>query len=400
MSSQRRKFTPEYKDEAVKMVLEASRPIAQVARDLGINEGTLGNWMNAYRKQHPEEEQSLSISERARLRELERELRRGQARERVPKKGGSVLREGSSTVAKYEYIHVEDTENHGHFPVSKMCKWLGVSSSGFYEWRARPASAAARRREELTVRIRAVFDGSRETYGHRRVHAALARQGVSCSLELVRHLMRVAGLVPCQRRPWRVTTLRDASAAAVPDRVQREFTALAPGRRLVGDITYIHTWQGFVYLATVIDCCTKKVVGSSIDTRMRTELVVKAIDMAATTTALAPGAVFHSDRGAQGGFNRSSQHLHDHGGVFGGTSSAIGGSSASTGDAFAGSADPRAACGARVLAADRRGQAQRGRRGRGRRVGAGRDALVSPRWRHAATELDRPDWALPVVSGA
>jgi len=141
--------------------------------------------------------------------------------------------------------------------------------------------------------------GVRRLAGHRRVHAALARQGVSCSLELVRHLMRVAGLVPCQRRPWRVTTLRDASAAAVPDRVQREFTALAPGRRLVGDITYIHTWQGFVYLATVIDCCTKKVVGSSIDTRMRTELVVKAIDMAATTTALAPGAVFHSDRGAQ-----------------------------------------------------------------------------------------------------
>lgn len=180
-----------------------------------------------------------------------------------------------------------------------MCLWLGVSSSGFYEWRSRPASAAARRREELTARIRAVFDASRETYGHRRVHAALARQGVSCSPELVRHLMRAAGLVPCQRRPWRVTTQPDPAAVAVPDRVQREFTAPAPGQRLVGDITYIHTWEGFLYLATVIDCCTKRVIGWSLDTRMRTELVIKAIDMAAATVPLAPGAVFHSDRGAQ-----------------------------------------------------------------------------------------------------
>lgn len=89
MASQRRKFTPEYKDEAVKMVIETSRPIAQVARDLGINEGTLGNWVNSYRKQYPEEEQPLSISERARLRELERELREAKLENEFLKKAAA-----------------------------------------------------------------------------------------------------------------------------------------------------------------------------------------------------------------------------------------------------------------------------------------------------------------------
>jgi putative transposase len=194
-----------------------------------------------------------------------------------------------------------------------MCTWLAVSRAGFYEWRSRPASATAKRRVRLSEQIARVFAASRQTYGHRRVHAALARLGVRCSLELVRHLMRAAGLQPCQPRPFRVTTVADADAPAVPDRVQRQFMAAAPGRRLVGDITYIATWEGFVYLATVIDCCTKMVIGWALDTHMRTDLVTRAIDMAAGNITIAPGAVFHSDRGTQGGFQRSSQHLDDGG---------------------------------------------------------------------------------------
>ena len=109
----------------------------------------------------------------------------------------------------------------------KMCGWLDVSPSGFYEWVNRPASATAQRRKRLAALVRAIFDESDGTYGYRRVHAALARQGDDCGLELVRDLMRELGLVPCQPRPWRPrTTHPGAGAEVVPDLVGSRFCRL------------------------------------------------------------------------------------------------------------------------------------------------------------------------------
>ena len=109
--------------------------------------------------------------------------------------------------------------------------------------------------------------------------------------------MRQEALIPCQPRPFRVTTDADATAAALmPDLVKRDFTADRPGVKFVGDITYIHTWLGFIYLATVIDCYSKKIVGWSIADHMRTELVADALRNAATPSVMEPGAIFHSDR--------------------------------------------------------------------------------------------------------
>lgn len=197
--------------------------------------------------------------------------------------------------SKYELIDAEKA----CYPIVKMCEWSQVSKSGFYEWRARPASATAERRAGLKALIVAVFADSDETYGHRRVHAELARRGVQAGLELVRALMRELGLVPCQPQPWRPTTTIGGDAGAIPDLVHRDFTADTPGTKLVGDITYIATWQGWLYLATVIDCCTKACVGYALADHMRTELVISALDMAAANYPLAEGAIFHSDRGAQ-----------------------------------------------------------------------------------------------------
>ncbi len=180
-----------------------------------------------------------------------------------------------------------------------MCALLDVSKSGFYEWRGRPASATAERREDLKALIISVFDDSDATYGYRRVHAALARRGVQAGAELVRALMRELGLVPCQPRPWRPATTVAGDAGAIPDLVARDFGAAEPGVKMVGDITYIKTWEGWLYLATVIDCCTKEVVGYAMADHMRTTLVNTALDMAARNHALAPGAIFHSDRGCQ-----------------------------------------------------------------------------------------------------
>jgi putative transposase len=180
--------------------------------------------------------------------------------------------------------------------VTKMCSWLEVSPSGYYEWRGRPASATAQRRQRLTARIVEVFDDSDETYGHRRVHAELVRRGEGCSMELVRGLMRQLGLVPCQPRPWRYSlTEADPNAGPIPDLVARDFTASEPGTKMVGDITYIPTWEGWVYLATVIDCHTKEVIGWAMDDTYKTPLIEAAIHMAARNYTIRPGAIFHSD---------------------------------------------------------------------------------------------------------
>lgn len=196
---------------------------------------------------------------------------------------------------KYEFIDGEA----GNFPVQQTCTWAGVSTSGFYHWRSRPLSATAKRRAELRAIILQVFSYSQETYGYRRVHAALQRMNVQAGAELVRALMRELGLVPCQPRPWRATTIADDAAPATPDLLARDFTADAPGRKLVSDITYVHTWAGFLYLATVIDCHTKAVVGWPMADHMKTSLISNALDMAARNTDLAEGCIFHSDRGSQ-----------------------------------------------------------------------------------------------------
>lgn len=197
--------------------------------------------------------------------------------------------------AKYELIDAEKAS----YPLVKLCAWLGVSRSGFYEWRGRPDSATATRRKRLTAYIRAAFEASDATYGYRRVHAQLARWGIAASAELVRAIMRAQDLQPCQPRPWRPVTTLAGDAEQIPDLLGRHFTATEPGTKLVGDITYIPTWEGFVYLATVIDLCTKECIGYAIADHLRTELVTDALDMAAGNGRLGEDGIFHSDRGCQ-----------------------------------------------------------------------------------------------------
>ena len=204
---------------------------------------------------------------------------------------------------KFEFIDAEDAANDTNpgptLPIVKMCALLEVSRSGFYDWRNRPASATAQRREELKLFIVKSFEDSDGTYGYRRMHADLVDWDVTCGPELVRSLMRELGLEPCQPKPWRCClTDNDGQAVAIPDLVQRDFTAEAPGLKMVGDITYIPTWEGWVYLATVIDCYTKAVVGWAMDDNYKTPLIEKAIAMAAGNHRLADDAIFHSDRGS------------------------------------------------------------------------------------------------------
>jgi putative transposase len=204
---------------------------------------------------------------------------------------------------KYEFIDAEYAANIAANvadapTIRHMCTWLSVSKSGFYEWRGRPASATAARRELLKAKIQQLFEASDGTYGYRRLHASLAARGEQVSPELVRKLMRELGLLPCQPRPYRTTTVRGAPAR-VEDLLCRDFTAEAPGTKLVSDITYIWTWEGWLYLATVIDCFNREVIGYAMADHLRTGLVTAALDMAERNHDLAKDCIIHSDHGTQ-----------------------------------------------------------------------------------------------------
>jgi putative transposase len=206
-------------------------------------------------------------------------------------------------MARYEFIDVEkattNSDGTRRYSIKQMCRWLQISTSGYFEWLSRPASATARRRERLKPLIVKAFTDSDGRYGYRRVHEQLSRWGQHCHHEVVRDLMRELDLVPCQpRRSRKGTTRQAAKWAPIPDLINRDFTATAPGQKLVGDITYIRTWEGWLYLALVIDCFSRKIVGWAMDDNYRTPLIADAIRMAAKNLPLPPGAIFHSDRGS------------------------------------------------------------------------------------------------------
>ena len=184
-------------------------------------------------------------------------------------------------------------------PIATLCRVLGVSPSGYYAWIERPPSARARADEILLEQIHAVHARSRGTYGARRIRVELREQGMCCARKRVARLMRQAGLAGAQRRRYRGTTRQDREAIAAPDLVKRDFTAFGPDQLWVADITYVPTGEGWLYLATVLDAWSRRIVGWAMGEALRTELVVEALNMAVWNRRPAAGVVHHSDRGAQ-----------------------------------------------------------------------------------------------------
>lgn len=189
-----------------------------------------------------------------------------------------------------------------NYPVRMMCRLLKVPRSTYYAWagRADTVTETAARRAMLTQAVIEVFAEFRQTYGCRRIaHVLNTERGIAVSVGTVADIMRANALVAVQPRAFKTTTVTDPDAAIPADAIGRDFTAEAPGTRLVGDITYLRTGQGWLYLATVIDLYSRMVVGWAIADHMRTSLVIDALRMARDGGYLASGAVFHSDRGSQ-----------------------------------------------------------------------------------------------------
>ena len=193
-----------------------------------------------------------------------------------------------------------EAEKQGSRNVKRACELLKVSRAAFYAHRSGPS-----RRDhddaQLASQIRAVHQDSKGRYGAPRIHAELQHQGHRHGRKRVARLMRSAGLRGLAARRWKKTTIADPAAAARADRIRRDFTADASklNSRWCGDITYIRTWEGWLFLATVIDIASRRVVGYAMADHLRTGLVADALSNAVAARDPDPGVIFHSDRGCQ-----------------------------------------------------------------------------------------------------
>jgi transposase InsO family protein len=202
-------------------------------------------------------------------------------------------------VNRYRFIAAEQAAGQS---AVKACALLKISRSAYHEWTRDTPSKREESDAELEQRIAAIQKDSRGTYGAPRVHQELRRQGIACGRKRVARLMAKCGLVGRRKRRAQKTTEADPKATPVAkDLVQRAFDPRArePNRAWVGDITYIRTWEGWLYLATVIDLASRRVVGFAMADHMRASLVCEALTMALRGRRPLPGVIFHSDRGSQ-----------------------------------------------------------------------------------------------------
>ena len=204
---------------------------------------------------------------------------------------------------KYAWIDEMDGRDLWWFSIALACELLGVSRSGFYDWRERrqrPMTAREREQQLLIAAITVEHIASKKRYGSPRIHAELAAQGWRVGVNRVARLMRLHGLEGRSGRLRRHSLTRQAKIAPdIPDLLERDFIAEQPDTRWVTDISSVPTAQGWVYLAVLLDLCSKAVVGWAADTHMRTELVTDALTMALTARQPDPGLIVHSDRGTQ-----------------------------------------------------------------------------------------------------
>jgi transposase InsO family protein len=199
-------------------------------------------------------------------------------------------------MSRYRFVAAEK----GRYPVTQLCRMAQVSRAAYYEWQEGRGSARQAADAALTAAIRAIHAASRGQYGVPRVLAELRAQGHDVGRKRVARLMAAAGLRGRRPPRWVRTTTPEPTPPAIPDRVHGDFSAPAPDVLWVGDITYIRTWEGWLYLATVLDVFSRRVIGWALATHLRAELVCDALRMAvATRGGSVAGVIFHSDRGCQ-----------------------------------------------------------------------------------------------------
>ncbi|MGY0147476.1 IS3 family transposase [Edwardsiella tarda] len=273
--NQKRRFTPEFKKEAVALVTEQGYTVARAAASLGISAKTLHTWVTLARSQG---DGVLSDDERAELKRLRKENKEL----RLEKEILCLLRE--AYVVRYQFIR----DNATDFSVRLLCRVMRVSASAWYVWCKKPTETP---REDVAVRVRlkALFIASRQSAGSRSLTKKLREEGIEISRWRVMKLMKEEGLVCVQRRAYKVTTKPRAGAEVAPNLLNQNFNPPGPDQVWVSDVTYLKTGEGWLYLAAIMDLYSRRIVGWHVDKQMTSSLVYRAL-MKAYTTAGAGSA--------------------------------------------------------------------------------------------------------------
>src|SRR5215813_3767959 len=309
---ERRKFTREFKLEAVLLIKErgvscpgvagpwcASVAVARLGEEARRGCGPGLSW--------PRPDEARTARDRA----SQARGHQAEGRARHPKKSRGLLREGIDV--KFGFI----AKHRGIWPAAWLCEALGVSRGGFYAWLTRPRSQRSRSDEELGAKVRASFVASDRTYGTRRVWKDMLAEGLSCGLNRIERLMRLQALKARPRRRRLPPDLGERQATAVAANVlERTFDASAPNRKWIADFTYVWTAEGWLYVAAVIDLFSRRVVGWSMRAAMTAQLVTDALVMAIWRRGKPDALLHHSDRGSQYTSEQFQKLMADHGVVY------------------------------------------------------------------------------------
>ncbi|HEY0845763.1 MAG TPA: IS3 family transposase [Noviherbaspirillum sp.] len=286
-----KRYTEEFKVEAVKQVSERGHPVAEVASRLGVTTHSLYQWIKKYSVSAPE--RAAAQDQQAELRRLKAELKRVTEERDILKKGRRVLCQDIRV--RYAFIR----EHEAQYPVRRLCKVMMVHPSGYYAWRSNPESARSIEDRRLLGHIKQSWLESGAVYGYRKVHDDLRDLGETCGRNRIHRLMRKA-LLRSQTGYHRRPGYRKGQPSVVaPNHLQQQFDVAEPNRVWVTDITYIRTHEGWLFLAAVIDLFSRQVVGWSMQPRMDRELALNALLMAVWRRQPKETVTVHSDQGSQ-----------------------------------------------------------------------------------------------------
>ncbi|MCI1261059.1 MAG: IS3 family transposase [Tetrasphaera jenkinsii] len=316
MGATRRKFTPQYRRDAARLVIDSGRTARAVADEIGVGEQLLGRWVANERARMEDPPPAVDINERAELERLRAENTQLRMDREFLKKSSGLLRSGERVEpdAAFAVIHAEKAtlRTGPSVTVSRMCDLLGVSRSGYYDWATRQHAGPGPREARLLAladEVRRAHKDSDGAYGAPRITAELRAAGEVVSVKTVAKVMRRTGIEGISPRTWHpVTTIVDPSPHAIPDLVERRFDTGEVNRVWTSDITYLATGQGWLYLCAIRDGCSRRVLGYAFSDSLHTDLVEDALRRAVTfRDGDTHGVILHADRGCQ----YTSQQLHD-----------------------------------------------------------------------------------------
>ncbi|WP_208431118.1 IS3 family transposase [Klebsiella pasteurii] len=288
------RFTPEFKEEAVRQITERGYSVAEVSDRLGVSAHSLYKWLRAIKPDNSEQHARDLLEAKSEILKLRAQLKRTEEERDILKKGRAVLCKGARL--KYRFIN----EHRSVWGVMTMCRVLCVARAGFYAWLHNPVSARDKDNQRLLTLIRDSYSLSGGVYGYRRVHGDLNEIGEICGKNRVDRIMQLNRIkaVRGYKAPRRIA---GRPSVVAPNRVQRQFTVVRANQVWVTDITYIRTWQGWLYLAVVIDLFARNVVGWSMKPTLSRELALDALMMAVWRRKPDGEVIVHSDQGSQYG---------------------------------------------------------------------------------------------------